>query len=128
MKVLTINKKILDYLNKKEKGRIKSMCEELEINRSSGHAIITRLKREKLVTRIEHGLYTLTEQGKIEADKLSEDKIQNSISKSQNKDVDIGTKAMNNDIDDVDTIIEMKKKYGREELVKRLKKMIQILE
>lgn len=125
MAILTINKRILDYLNKKGKGRIKPMCEDLEINRSSGHAIITRLKHEKLITRIEHGLYKLTEQGKIEADKIMNTQI--SRPKLEvNQSLTSHDKSL--DLEDLESISKLKNKYGREELIRKLKRIIDILE
>ncbi|MBI2559384.1 hypothetical protein HYW20_08735 [Candidatus Woesearchaeota archaeon] len=122
--------RILIFLSRKSPSRIGEIVDEAVIKRISSQVFLKRLTELGFIERVGYGQYSITEKGKEEAKKIltrTDGKI-NQEEKTEIKEEDNHSDTTLKNIDDIDLIIQLKKRYGNEELIKRLKKMIKLLE
>ena len=128
--ITLLDKILLTFLNRENPmSRVDIIKHDNSIKKGSLGAYIQRMQKEGLIERAEHGKYVLTDKGKQKLEGIKHYTPKNAVKKSDEHNLEDNSSEIKiNDLDDIDLIIQLKKRYGKEELIKRLKKMIKLLE
>ena len=122
---MTNKDKILEVLAETSPMAKKDIIEKSGIKKSSSGVFLKQLKKAEMIENLSYGQYSITEKGRGKIQK-----IQNTDGKKHHeKKIDIKqSEHSDSTFDDIDFIIQLKKRYGNEDLIKRLRKMIKLLE
>jgi len=124
----TITIKILIYLKEYPSSRVKDIAEAVDISYAVASAYIGRMVKDELIKKVDYGKYSTTEKGlnKISIPILLDEPLKE-VSKVKAKDIQTPLFSEYN-LENIDTILMLKQKYGKRKLLSIIEKIKRIIE